>query len=129
MGKKKKRLKIIVVSSILLSIIGYLTYTGIRDTMAYYLTVSELLAKGPSAENPGVRVGGKVIPDSIQWNPKDLKLSFRIREGESSLHVDYQGVVPDSFKPGNEVIVEGKYTAEGFFRATTIMPTCPSKYE
>jgi cytochrome c-type biogenesis protein CcmE len=38
MGKKKKRLKIIVVSSILLSIIGYLTYTGIRDTMTYYLT-------------------------------------------------------------------------------------------
>jgi cytochrome c-type biogenesis protein CcmE len=58
-----------------------------------------------------------------------LKLSFRIKDGESSLQVDYQGVVPDSFKPGNEVIVEGKYTAEGLFRATTIMPTCPSKYE
>ena len=129
MGKKKRRLKIIVVSSIILSIIGYLTYTGIRDTMAYYLTVGELLAKGPFNGNVGLRVGGRVVPDSIQWNPKDLKLSFRIKDGESSLHVDYQGVVPDSFKPGNEVIVEGKYTAEGLFRATTIMPTCPSKYE
>ncbi len=129
MGKKKRRLKIIVVSSIVLSIIGYLTYTGIRDTMAYYLTVSELLAKGPSGENVGLRVAGEVIPDSVQWNPKDLKLSFRIRDGESSLHVDYQGVVPDSFKPGKEVIVEGKYTAEGLFRAATIMPTCPSKYD
>jgi cytochrome c-type biogenesis protein CcmE len=129
MGKKKRRLKIIVVSSIVLSIIGYLTYTGTRDTMAYYLTVSELLAKGPPGENVGLRVSGEVIPDSIQWNPKDLKLSFRIREGESSLQVDYQGVVPDSFKPGREVIVEGKYTAEGLFRAATIMPTCPSKYE
>jgi cytochrome c-type biogenesis protein CcmE len=129
MAKKKRRLKIIVVSSIVLCIIGYLTYTGIRDTMTYYLTVSELLAKGPSPENTGLRVGGKVIPDSIQWNPKDLKLSFRIREGESSLHVDYQGVVPDSFTPGREVIVEGQYTGGGLFTATTIMPTCPSKYE
>jgi cytochrome c-type biogenesis protein CcmE len=129
MGKKKRRLKIIMVSSIVLSIIGYLTYSGIRDTMVYYLTVSELLAKGPSGENVGLRVAGEVIPDSVQWNPKDLKLSFRIRDGESSLHVDYQGVVPDSFKPGKEVIVEGKYTAEGFFRAATIMPTCPSKYD
>ena len=129
MGKKKKRLKFIVVGSILLSIIGYLTYTGIRDTMAYYFTVSELLAKGPSGENVGLRVGGEVIPDSIQWNPKDLQLSFRIKDGQSSLRVDYQGVVPDSFKPGNEVIVEGKYTAEGLFKAATIMPTCPSKYE
>ncbi len=129
MGKKKRRLKIIVISSIILSIIGYLTYTGIRDTMAYYLTVSELLAKGPPGENVGLRVAGEVIPDSVQWNPKDLKLSFRIRDGESSLQVDYQGVVPDSFKPGREVIVEGKYTAEGLFRAATIMPTCPSKYD
>ena len=129
MGKKKRRLKVIVVSSIVLCIIGYLTYTGIRDTMTYYLTVSELLAKGPSGENVGLRVGGEVIPDSIQWNPKDLKLSFRIRDGGLKLQVDYQGVVPDSFKPGNEVIVEGNYTAEGLFRATTIIPTCPSKYE
>ena len=73
MGKKKRRLKIIVVSSIILSIIGYLTYTGIRDTMAYSLTVSELLARGPSGENVGLRVAGEVIPDSIRWNPKDLK--------------------------------------------------------
>lgn len=129
MAKKKKRLKVIVISSIILSIIGYLTYTGIRDTMAYYLTVSELLARGPSDENVGLRVGGEVIPDSIKWNPKDLKLSFRIRDGGFKLQVDYQGVVPDSFKPGNEVIVEGKYTAEGLFSAGTIMPTCPSKYE
>ncbi len=129
MGKKKRRLKIIVVSSIVLSIIGYLTYTGIRDTMTYYLTVSELLAKGPSTENTGLRVGGEVIPDSIQWNPKDLRLSFRMRDGESILKVDYQGVVPDSFKPGREVIVEGKYRTEGLFKATTIMPTCPSNYE
>lgn len=129
MGKKKKRLKVIVISSIIFSIIGYLTYTGIRDTMAYYLTVSELLAKGPSAENMGLRVGGEVVPDSVQWNPKDLKLRFWIRDGESSLQVHYQGVVPDSFKPGKEVIVEGRYTAEGLFKAATIMPTCPSKYE
>lgn len=129
MGKEKKRLKVIVFSSILFSIVGYLTYTGIRDTMAYYLTVSELLAKGSSAENVGLRVGGEVIPDSIQWDPKDLKLRFRIRDQGSGLQVNYQGVVPDSFKPGKKVVVEGRYTGDGIFKATTIMPTCPSRYE
>lgn len=129
MGKKKKRLKVIVFSSILFSIIGYLTYTGIRDTMGYYLTVSELLAKGPLLENVGLRVAGEVIPDSIQWDPKDLRLMFRIRDQGSGLQVDYQGVVPDSFKPGKEVVVEGKYAGDGIFKATAIMPTCPSKYE
>lgn len=129
MRKKKTRFKFILVSSIILFIVGYLAYTGFRDTMVYYLTVSELMAKGSSAEGEGFRVGGEVVPDSVHWNPKELKMSFRITDGESSLQVDYQGVVPDSFKPGKEVLVEGKYTAEGIFKATTILPTCPSKYE
>jgi cytochrome c-type biogenesis protein CcmE len=46
----------------------------------------------------------------------------------ATLPVVYQGVVPDSFKPGREVIIEGIYT-NGKFTASQIMPTCPSKYE
>ncbi len=127
--KRNKKIKIIIVSMIVLSVIGYLTYTGIRDTMAYFLTVSELLARGPSDGKTSFRVGGEVVPDSVQWDPKGLKLTFRIGDGRSSILVSYEGVVPDTFKPGNEVIVEGKYTTAGLFSATTIMPRCPSKYE
>lgn len=127
--KRNKKIKIIIVSMLVLSIIGYLTYTGIRDTMAYYLTVSELLARGPSHGKTGFRVGGEVVPDSVKWNPRDLKLTFRIGDGRSSILVSYRGVVPDTFQPGKEVIVEGTYTTAEVFSATTIMPRCPSKYE
>ena len=48
---------------------------------------------------------------------------------KGTLDVDYRGVVPDSFKPGGEVIVEGKYNKDGKFLATAIMPKCASKYE
>lgn len=127
--KKKRRVKPIFVGLIIASVIGYLIYTGIRDTGAYYLTVTELLAKSPALLSEKVRVGGNVSPDSVKWDPKDLKLSFKIEDGTSSLMVSYQGVLPDSFKPGREVIVEGKYTGDGQLIASTIMPKCASKYE
>ena len=114
---------------VILSVIGYLIFTGIRDTMTYFLTVSEVLAKSPETQTDTLRVGGKVSPASVQWDPKELKLLFKIEDEKSSLNVHYKGVVPDSFKPGGEVVIEGKYIADGLFTATTIMPKCASKYE
>lgn len=127
--KKNRKLKPVVISCIIVSIIGYLIYAGLRDTMTYYLTVSELLAQPSYAQEQTVRVGGMVSPDSVKWDPKELKLVFKIEDEKSSLNVDYRGVVPDSFKPANEVVIEGAYSSNGQFTATTIMPKCASKYE
>jgi cytochrome c-type biogenesis protein CcmE len=110
-------------------VIGYLIYTGLRDTMTFYLTVSEVLAKPAQELTATQKVGGVVTAGSVQWDPKTLKLSFKLAENQANLIVNYTGVVPDSFKPGTEVIVEGTYRGEGNFWATTIMPKCASKYE
>ncbi len=126
---KNKKTKLILITLVAMAVIGYLVYTGVRDTMVYYLTVTELVQNGSQYPNDGVRVGGKVIEGSVIWDPKDLKLSFTMGDDEgATLPVVYQGVVPDSFKPGREVIIEGIY-ANGKFAASQIMPTCPSKYE
>ena len=126
---KKKKLKPIIISFVIFAVIGYLIYAGLRDTMTYYLTVNEVLASTTETWNETIRVGGVVSPSSVQWDPKDLRLSFKLEEKESILLVDYQGVVPDSFKPGTEVVLEGVYSGNGHFKATTIMPKCASKYE
>lgn len=127
--EKRRRLKPILISIVIVSIIGYLIYTGLRDTMTYYLTVSEVVAKSSEIQDKTIRIGGNVSPDSVQWDSKDLRLVFKIEDNKSSLNVDYRGVVPDSFKPGREVVVEGTYKGNGQFMATTIMPKCASKYE
>ena len=43
--------------------------------------------------------------------------------------VSYSGAVPDTFKAGAEVIVEGGMGPEGRFAAKTLMTKCPSKYQ
>jgi cytochrome c-type biogenesis protein CcmE len=126
---RKRKIKFISISIFTMLIFGYLIYTGIRDTMTYYLTVPEVLAGTTEAQGDMIRVGGNVFPDSVKWNPKDLKLLFAMGDDSERLEVDFRGVVPDSFKPGNEVVVEGRYEGNGRFTATSIMPKCASKYE
>ena len=124
----KKRMRLILVTLVTMGIIGYLIYTGVSDTMVYYLKVSELLESTVEASEEGVRVGGKVLEGSVQWDPKDLQLNFTIEDEKAAMPVVYQGQVPDSFQEGKEVIIEGTF-ADSLFTASEIMPTCPSKYE
>jgi cytochrome c-type biogenesis protein CcmE len=56
---------------------------------------------------------------------------FRLQDKDNPakvLTVDFRGAVPDTFKPGAEVIVEGGFKGE-VFHASTLMTKCPSKYE
>lgn len=125
---KKQGKKLILITVLAVAVIGYLVYTGVRDTMVYYLTVGELVENGSQSSDGGVRVSGKVLEGSVTWDPKALELRFLVGDEKATLPVIYQGVVPDSFKPGREVVIEGTYMG-GEFAANQIMPTCPSKYE
>jgi cytochrome c-type biogenesis protein CcmE len=122
--------------------VGYLMYTGIRETSLYYLTIEEFLPKRAAFADEGVRVAGRVQAGTINWDPKDLRLSFSLgsfKEGEtpvagsgtagSGVLVRYQGILPDMFAEGRDVIVEGRYSPADVLEAKTIMTSCPSKYE
>ena len=117
--------------------IGYLIYTGIRETSNYYLTIEEFLPQKDAFANEGIRLAGRVQTGSVQWDPKDLRLSFMLGPFEAKeqldtlpgLRVNYQGILPDMFTEGRDVIVEGKYENGQSLIAKTIMTSCPSKYE
>ena len=108
--------------------IGFLSYTGFQSSATYYFTVSELIEQGSSIHGEQVRVNGQIVPGSVEQEPGELTLMFTITEGRESLPVVYQGVVPDSFQVGGDIVVEGSIDSGGIFQATTLMPKCPSKY-
>ena len=118
--------------------VGYLMYTGIRETSTYYLTLEEFLPQKEALANAGIRVAGRVQSGSVNWDPKDLTLYFTMvgvdQNGQLAdtpgLAVHYQGVLPDMFAEERDVIVEGHYTpGADTLQATTVMTSCPSKYE
>ena len=110
--------------------IGFLGYMGFMGAATYYYEVGELLEQGSSIYAENVRVNGQVASGSVEPEAQGTILRFTIIDvdGEESLPVVYQGVVPDTFKVGNEVVVEGHLNSTGVFQAHTLMPTCPSRY-
>ena len=123
---KKKRF--LIGGIIVFLALGYLGYTGFEGSATYYYTVGELIEQGNSIYGENVRLNGLVAPGSIEQESSNFIMRFTIINGEASLPVVYQGVVPDAFRVGNEVVVEGYLDSDSTFQANTILAKCPSKY-
>jgi cytochrome c-type biogenesis protein CcmE len=108
--------------------IAYLGYTGFQGSATYYYTVSEIMGQGESIYGENVRVNGEIVPGSVQQEALGRTLKFTISDAEKSLPVIYQGAVPDAFKVGNEVVIEGHLNSDDIFQAHTLLVKCPSRY-
>ena len=116
-------------------VVTYLIWTGVSDTMMYFLTPSELIAKveqDPTFREVGVKVGGKMVPGS--YSKAELVHHFAVGDAENtavSFPVEYDGPLPDTFNPAMDVdvVVEGRFREDGVFVATTVLTKCGSRYE
>jgi cytochrome c-type biogenesis protein CcmE len=131
-----KKGKFLFGAFLVVAAVGYLVYTGVSETKVYYLTIEEFAQKKAALADEGIRLAGRVQKGSVSWNPQDLRLSFTLgsfEDGKATqvvgVPVHYQGILPDMFAEGRDVIVEGRYGSENALAAQTIMTSCPSKYE
>ena len=122
---KKKRF--IIGIAVVVAAIVYLGVLGFSGSTMYYYRIPELLEMGDEAYDQGLRVGGAILAGSIERGGLDVTFTV-VEEGEI-LQVEYTGLVPDTFKDGADVVIEGKLAGNGVFVADTILMKCPSKYE
>ena len=112
--------------------VGFLLFSGLSQNSVYFLNVSEALAM-PADKLAQARLFGTVAENDIVRDPQSLGVDFDVLDTTNpgqAIRVRFRGAVPDTFKPGIEVILEGTYRAETKeFEATTLMTKCPSKYE
>jgi cytochrome c-type biogenesis protein CcmE len=126
----KTKTKLIIAVATFIAVIGTLIFTSIGTTGTFYMTVDELLVNKAKAEGKPINVSGKIVGDSIVWDPDQMLLSFDIKgENNETISVEYGGVKPDSMNDGWEAIVEGELTPNGTLVATELLVKCPSKYE
>jgi len=94
-----------------------------------FISVADLLTHHDSFSQEKFRLGGNVIDGSIQYSKDKLDISFNLKQGEAVLAVTHHSAaVPDLFKDGSQVIVEGVYH-DGVFEAENLMTKCASRYE
>ena len=131
MPRKKITWMYLVAALLFLGGLGYLVFSGLSENTVYFLNVSE--ARAATADKlQAARLFGTVAPDNLLKNVDGPGASFLLQDKDDAgltLPVVYKGAVPDTFKAGAEVIVEGGLQPDGRFMAKTLMTKCPSKYQ
>jgi len=126
------RLKFIVAGGVIALAVAYLVTMGLQGTTVYFLTVSELQARGTAAQNQIFRVSGNLVPGSLAHDTSGLGIHFSIADASSDagspLTVVYRGgQVPDIIGDNIEIVAEGKLDATGTFTASNVLAKCPSR--
>lgn len=106
----------------------YLVSTSTTASAEYYMTIGQIRAC-TSCSTRSIRVAGVVAENSIVKDTQAQTVHFTIKDTTQTMPVVYSGVVPDIFRAGVQVVVEGKLGSDGVFHAQTLLAKCPSKFQ
>ena len=121
--------KFIAGGIVVAAVIGLLIATSFSGSTSDYLSVAEAKALGTEQARDS-RVAGAIVPDSVNYDTRELRLTFQIEDETGQLSVGYNGPQPDMLVDAVEAVAIGKYDATaGVFEAEELLMKCPSKYE
>ena len=123
-----KRVQFIVFGILICLSVAYLVVSGTRDSMVYYLTVSELKLKGEAVQGEEIRITGSVVAGSIE-KLGISSVNLQLTDGEESVNIVYNGDIPSGLMDNAELVIEGKFGKDGIFYGQLMLTKCPSKYE
>jgi cytochrome c-type biogenesis protein CcmE len=117
-------LKWVGLAVVMAACLGYLIFAATGSSAEYYQTVAEMRSHPSSGD---ARVLG-TVQDDVFRSQGGLHVRFTAAEGGQSMPVDYYGTLPDIFRPGIHVVVEGRMGSDGVFHAKALQAKCPSRF-
>ncbi len=110
---------------------GALTYLSMGDlgeNLVYYWSPTEL-KEAPNAKNAIVRLGGMVVPGTMNWDRDNSHVTFDVTDGKHTVSVDSNSNPPAMFREGIGVVVEGQLGSDGIFRSERVMVKHSNEYQ
>ena len=125
MGRKRSPVRLVVALSVAAVLAIFLLYTSIAGGGTPSLRPSQLASHAGN-----VQVAGRVLKP-VTGDAHRGGLHFRLRDvnGTATVPVVYRGSVPDLFRAGRDIVVEGRLVGGTFVaKPGTMVTKCPSKY-
>ena len=116
--RKKRRIQLIMLSFVTLTISTLLIGYAMRDGINYFRSPTQVIDEPPNAREI-FRLGGLVQEGSLRRDKNGI-IMFRVTDGNASLEVQYKGFHPDLFAENQGMIGKGSME-EGIFLATEIL--------
>ncbi|MDO1558132.1 cytochrome c maturation protein CcmE [Brevundimonas sp. 2R-24] len=117
--KARRRLILVAAIAPVLALAVALTLWGLRGQVVYFYSPSDLAARPPETGQP-LRLGGLVEAGSVSRDAAGHIL-FGVTDGAAEVQVVYDGALPDLFREGQGVVVEGRLETSGRFRADQVL--------
>lgn len=130
--------KYLVGSLLILGALGFLVTSSLQSGTLKSVRVAQLRAadqKSQSFVGQRLRMVGFVGAQAVKKTPTQTPegvisvAQFNVVEGKDRVLVSYSDALPDSFRVGGPVQVDGVYTAPGVMKAEHVLTKCPSKYQ
>lgn len=125
MTRKQKRLAVIGGLGAVLALAVTLILFALRDQIVFFYSPTEIQTKAVAVGVP-IRLGGLVKEGT--WVRDGESNDFTVTDGATELTTHYQGILPDLFREGQGVVVEGALTAAGTFAATNVLAKHDENY-
>jgi len=121
--KRKIRLGVALCVAVLLGVaLVYVSFNASDQTKE----PSQILTAAPGQK---FEMNAKVVPKSVRHEGETLKFEVEDRDGGGAMPVSYQGVVPDPFRGGREIVLTGAVENGTFVgEPESLITKCPSKF-
>jgi cytochrome c-type biogenesis protein CcmE len=103
-----------------LGVAAALVLTALRDEVVFFYSPTELTERPPPPDMR-LRIGGLVEEDSVRRADDGVTTNFRVTDLTTAVSVSFTGVLPDLFREGQGVVVEGSLAAGGLFVASGVL--------
>jgi cytochrome c-type biogenesis protein CcmE len=126
MTRKRRRMLVVLGGMATLGIVSALVLSAFSDNIVFFYSPSDLKAKAVP-DGRRVRIGGLVEPGSVVHESDGKTIDFRVTDGANDVPVTYSGGLPDLFREGQGVVVEGAL-AKGDFHAASVLAKHDERY-
>ena len=118
MSRKRLRLYLVLATLAVLGIAATLILRALNEELVFFLSPSQIAQKQPS-EGQQIRLGGLVETGSVEKDGETV--AFSVTDLNRAVTVTYRGLLPDLFREGQGVVVEGAFDGNGQFVASEVL--------
>ena len=119
MTRKQRRFAMIAGGVGVLAVAVLLALFAMQDAIVFFNSPTDVAEKH-LAPGTRIRLGGLVASGSV-LRGEALLVRFDVTDGNRTIPVTYQGILPDLFREGQGVVAEGTIDASGAFRADNVL--------
>jgi cytochrome c-type biogenesis protein CcmE len=112
-------LRLLVCIAIVVAALAWIAVRGLTGSFVYYLTPTDVRVHHQAQVDQRIRLGGYVVPGTVQRDAGTL--SFVVTDGQTKMSVQSTGPVPQMFRAGQGVVLEGALAEDGQFHSDTLL--------